>query len=154
MLKVHESRDFKEIVPIVFNPKILEVTALDDEPWATPENFHIDPNRLYLISKEEDSLVGLAIFERLSKKVAVTHTSILPHWWGKPQSVESWKAWQQWLKENTEFEHVVAWIPKGATHVINMAYRCGAVLAGDLPDAVTYQGKLTDMFLMRYRIKR
>ena len=147
MILIKPDPDARTIKSVFLNPVIYQMTKgdLDDiHTWEPPQNkryvsIHLD--------NYKETLLGVASYNEVSPVLGEGHILIKPQYHNTAITVEAGKAFQRWLKVNTNYKTIITLIPGLCPHSMKYVEKLGFTACGNIPNGTVYNNILTSMFI-------
>lgn len=149
MITIKPTKDYQLIKSILTTPILYE--EIVDDGVCSPDDFKVNPNWLYLLAKDDETILGLILLHDVNSITVQGHINILPQFWGKRYD-DVVKKSLEWLRENTKALKVVATIPEDCIEVLNAAKRWGFKVEGFSPKSIKRKNKLQGRYLLGIEI--
>lgn len=145
MYKLTLTKNYNLIRKIFSNPILAKVTAQPEE---------VDRSYKYLLIEHNDNLMGCFTFRCFTSQIVECHINILPEFWGKNHALDASNAGFDWVRKNTKFSKCFTDVPVVCVHVHKLCKKIGWNPCGLIREGCMYDGKLTDLILYDYDLKR
>lgn len=145
MYKITPTKNQHLLRKILNNPILAKVSALPKE---------VDTSFQYLLIEKDTHLIGCFRNKIFTSEVLECHIHLLPEFWGKNHALDASNAGFDWVRKNTKFSKCFTDVPVVCVHVHKLCKKIGWNPCGLIREGCMYDGKLTDLILYDYDLKR